>query len=200
MSERICTIWVVRHGETAWNVEGRRQGRMDSPLTPRGIEQAHAAGRALRAALGKKADVAIESSPLGRARATAAIVCLELGFPEDAVVTQPLLAELHQGNWEGLTPPEIDARFPGARAAREREKWSYKFPGGESYADVHERARRWLASRESGRNVIAVTHEMLSRALQGAYAGYSEETMLDLNHPHGRVLCFSGGAITESAA
>jgi probable phosphoglycerate mutase len=193
-------IWVVRHGETEWNVVGRRQGRMDSPLTPRGIDQAHAAGRALRAALGKGPDVAIESSPLGRARATAAIVCLELGISEVHVVTQPLLAELHQGSWEGLTPDEIDARFPGARAEREREKWGYKFPGGESYADVQERARRWLRSQKPARDVIAVTHEMFSRTLQGAYAGYSSDESLALDHPHGRVLRFQGGAITESAA
>jgi len=193
-------IWVVRHGETEWNVAGRRQGHMDSPLTARGIEQAHAAGRALCAVFGKGADVAIESSPLGRARATAVIVCLELGIPEAHVVTQPLLAELQQGTWEGLTPEEIDVRYPGARAERERAKWTYTFPGGESYADVHQRARRWLGARKPAGDVIAVTHEMLSRTLQGAYAGWDTEAMLTLNHPHGRVLRFADGAITESAA
>lgn len=200
MTQPPGAIWVVRHGETVWNVEGRRQGRMDSPLTPRGLEQARAAGRVLRRVLGERTDVAIESSPLGRARATAEIVCRELGLPESRIVLQPLLAELCQGEWEGLTPLEVDARFPGARAERERDKWGYAFAGGESYADVFERARAWLKTLEAETPTIAVTHEMLSRTLQGAYAGYEVETMLALSHPHGRVLRFAGGAIADGAA
>lgn len=200
MTEVAVEIWLVRHGETEWNVEGRRQGRMDSPLTPRGVEQARAAGRELRRLLGERPDVAIESSPLGRARVTAEIVCRELGLPESRIVVQPLLAELHQGAWEGLTPPEIDARLPGARAERERDKWSYAFAGGESYADVFERARAWLDALEPGTATIAVTHEMLSRTLQGVYAGYGREAMLALSHPHGRILRLAGGAIADGAA
>lgn len=115
-------IYVVRHGETTWNAEGRRQGSLDSPLTERGVKQAVAAGRALRQLLVARRDVVLECSPLGRARRTAEILCRELGWPETAIVIQPLLAELRQGTWEGLTPPEIDARYPGARAARERDK------------------------------------------------------------------------------
>jgi probable phosphoglycerate mutase len=191
---------VVRHGETDWNKEGRRQGSLDSPLTPRGVEQAHEAGRALRKALGPRPDVALTSSPLGRARETARIVCHELGLPESAIAIEPLLAELRQGDWEGLTPPEIDARFPGARDARERSKWTYRFPGGESYADVEARVLSWLGRLESARDTVAVTHEMLSRSLQGVYAGYDRERTLSLSHPHGRVLCLRGGAIREAAA
>jgi broad specificity phosphatase PhoE len=193
-------IYVVRHGETVWNVEGRRQGSLDSPLTPRGVEQAGAAGRALRHALGARRDVVLECSPLGRARRTAEILCRELGWPETAIVTQPLLAELRQGTWEGLTPPEIDVRYPGARAARERDKWNYVFPGGESYADVARRARAWLAARAPDADTIAVTHEMLSRTLVGAYAGLESDQMLELSHPHGRVVRLWGGAVGEAAA
>lgn len=199
MSDSPGPIYVVRHGETEWNVEGRRQGRMDSPLTRRGVEQACAAGRALRRMLGERPEVAIEASPLGRARVTAEILCRELRLHESRIVLQPLLAELNQGKWEGLTAPEVDACFPGARAERERDKWSYAFPGGESYADVFERARAWLDAREPGTPTIAVTHEMLSRTLQGAYAGYAREAMLALSHPHGRVLRFAGGAIADGA-
>jgi probable phosphoglycerate mutase len=180
-------IYVVRHGETTWNAEGRRQGSLDSPLTERGVEQAVAAGRALRQLLVARRDVVLECSPLGRARRTAEILCRELGWPETAIVIQPLLAELRQGTWEGLTPPEIDARYPGARAARERDKWSYVFPGGESYADVALRARAWLAARTPGADTIAVTHEMLSRTLFGTYYGLEPAQMLELSHRHGCV-------------
>jgi broad specificity phosphatase PhoE len=181
-------IWLVRHGETEWNVEGRRQGSLDSPLTPRGIEQAMNAGRLFRTAFGERRDVLLECSPLGRAQRTAEILCRELGWPASSIVTQPLLAELRQGSWEGLTQQEIDARHPSARAARERDKWNYVFPGGESYADVALRARAWLAARKPGVETIAVTHEMFSRTLWGAYFDLEPARMLEYSHPHGRVV------------
>jgi probable phosphoglycerate mutase len=193
-------IYLIRHGETLWNVEGRRQGSLDSPLTERGVGQAVAAGRALRAILGDRRDVAVECSPLGRARLTAEIVCRELGWPSAAIAIQPLLAEHRQGDWEGLTAPEVDARFPGARAARERDKWSYRFPGGESYTDVYQRAHSWLAAQSCDAHTVAVTHEMTSRTLMGAYAGYSPGEMLALSHPHGHVVRLCGGAVERGAA
>ena len=70
------------------------------------------------------------------------------------------------GAWEGLTYTEIDDRFPGARQAREADKWRYVIDGGESYALAAERARRWLAGCTAPLTV-AVTHEMMSRAIQG---------------------------------
>ena len=64
---------------------------------------------------------------------------------------------------------------------------------------MYERAATWLAARSPDAPTIAVTHEMLSRALQGAYAGYEPERMLALSHPHGRVLRFAEGRVTEGA-
>ena len=170
---------------------------MDSALTPRGVEQAQRAGCTLREALGDSRDVVLECSPLGRARATAEIVCRELGLPESEVVSQPLLAEVHNGEWQGLTEPEIDARFPGARAERDRDKWRHAIPGGESYADAAERARAWLRARKPGLRTIAVTHEMLSRTLLGTYAGWGCDQMLALSHPHGAIFRLLGGEIAR---
>jgi 2,3-bisphosphoglycerate-dependent phosphoglycerate mutase len=131
-------IYLVRHGETTWNRVGRQQGHLDSPLTPKGIEQARAAGRALRRALPDVHTVCIETSPLGRARQTASILCDELGLHESALVVAPLLIEANFGAWQGLTHAEIDAQYAGARQAREARKWHYVMPGGESYALVVE--------------------------------------------------------------
>jgi probable phosphoglycerate mutase len=122
-------IYLVRHGETTWNRVGRQQGHLDSPLTPKGIEQARAAGRALRRALPALANVCIETSPLGRARLTATILCDELGLDEGAIVIAPLLIEANFGAWQGHTHAEIDAQYPGARQAREAHKWHYVVPG-----------------------------------------------------------------------
>ncbi|MBL8705407.1 MAG: histidine phosphatase family protein, partial [Rhodospirillales bacterium] len=65
-------IYLLRHGETLWNAEGRIQGQRDSVLSPRGERQASAMGRRLAGLLNGRADVALVSSPLGRTRQTAA--------------------------------------------------------------------------------------------------------------------------------
>jgi broad specificity phosphatase PhoE len=67
-------MFLVRHGETVWNLERRYQGSSDSPLTERGIAQAQAVGRCLRL-LHEAAFASIVASPLGRARRTAEIIC-----------------------------------------------------------------------------------------------------------------------------
>src|SRR5258708_5093926 len=105
--------YLMRHGEITWNRVGRQQGHLDSPLTPRGIQQARAAGRALRRALPDIRPVCIETSPLGRARQTATIPCEELGLDESGLLVAPLLIESNFGPWQGLTHAEIDAQYPG---------------------------------------------------------------------------------------
>ena len=190
-------IYLVRHGETTWNRVGRQQGHLDSPLTSRGVEQARAAGRVLRGALPDLAVVCIETSPLGRARQTATIIRDELGPDESALVIVPLLIEANFGAWQGLTHSEIDAQYPGARQAREADKWHYVIPGGESYALVDARARCWLASRRHAAVTIAVTHEMLSRTMQGAYAGLTQTDTLGCSHRQDRIYWLHDGQIAE---
>jgi probable phosphoglycerate mutase len=190
-------IYVVRHGQTAWNVAGRRQGRADSPLTELGIAQAVAVGRVLRRELDGADGVAIACSPLGRARVTARILCRELGLRESAIGVDPLLAEHDQGAWEGLTESEIEARFPGEQARRAADKWRHVISGGECYADVHARARRWLDACDPSATSVVVTHEMLSRTLLGAYADEPPEAMLVRAHPHDRIFRMRSGAIEE---
>ena len=190
-------IYLVRHGETTWNRVGRQQGRLDSPLTPKGIEQARATGRALRRVLPDLDTVCIETSPLGRARQTASILCDELGLDESALVIAPLLIEANFGAWQGLTHAEIEALYPGARQAREADKWHYVVPGGESYALVDARARRWLACRRHAPVTIAVTHEMLSRTMQGAYGALTQVETLDRSHRQDRIYRLHNGWIAE---
>jgi broad specificity phosphatase PhoE len=225
-------IYLVRHGETAWNLIKRRQGRLDSPLTERGVAQAEAIGRRLRELIefpGEKPTqshskteicrlhkpittpdgtvglfptdgfaVRIASSPLGRAMATATIIADHLGIAKENIVTEPPLAELHQGHWQGLSGAQIDERFPGARQERAANKWGYVIPGGESYAQVYDRAASWLASVPEERLLIAVAHEMISRTIRGAYCQLDPHTMLALNHPHHVIYRLDRGQIKET--
>ena len=153
-------VYLARHGQTEWNVAGRRQGRLDSPLTPLGLRQAHRNADLLSS---HQID-AIFTSPLGRARRTAEIVGETLGLPAQVLDE---LAEVAHGAWSGLTSAEIDAGWPGQRAAREQDKYAFRFPDGESYADADVRAGRALAevARSGVRRPLLVSHEMIGRML-----------------------------------
>jgi broad specificity phosphatase PhoE len=190
-------IYIVRVCETAWEREGRQSGRLDSPISAKGIGQAQTAGRVLRKLLHDQPSVCIEMSPLGRARHTAALLCVELGLEPKAMTASPQLIDYDLGSWQGLTNAEIDARFPGARLSREKDKWGYVVPGGESYAHVHARVQKWLAGRRLAQVTIAVTHRMVSRILQGTYTGTSPEEMLRRSHLQDRIYKLYDGRIEE---
>jgi probable phosphoglycerate mutase len=154
------TVYLARHGQTEWNAAGRRQGRLDSPLTALGLQQA-AQNAELLSAQGIDA---IFASPVGRAERTASVI----GSTLDLVVTVlDDLAEIDHGLWSGLTSAEIDAGWPGQRDVRERDKYGFRFPCGESYADGAARAGRALAevARSGVRRPLLVSHEMIGRML-----------------------------------
>ena len=114
----------MRHGETDWSLEGRRQGHHDSPLTSRGRAQAYEAATALQ----QVGVDAIYTSPLGRAAMTASIVAAVLELP---VRTVDLAREIDHGAFSGLTNAEIEACDPGVLAQRDADKYTWTFPDGE---------------------------------------------------------------------
>jgi probable phosphoglycerate mutase len=192
-------IYLVRHGETTWNVAGRQQGHLDSPLTEKGVAQVQSVGRALRRVLAGVGDIVVETSPLGRARTSATLICRELDIAETYIVVSPLLIEHDLGVWQGHTFAEIDELYPGARQQREVNKWHYTVDGGESYAMVSDRARRWLNSCRTT-VTIAVTHEMISRTIQGAYGAFTPQQTFSRSHRHGHIYWLHDGQITELLA
>ena len=115
----MTTILLARHGETEWNREGRFQGHADPPLNATGRAQA----AELAAGLKGVELAAVYSSPLRRALETAELVAAEHGLEPVAV---DALREVDVGFWEGLTRPEVEARFP-EQLARWLEEFS-KFP------------------------------------------------------------------------
>jgi broad specificity phosphatase PhoE len=145
-------LYLVRHGETDWNLARRIQGRADIPLNATGRGQARrAAGLLAR----RDWDV-IVASPLSRARETAEIIAAELDLPDPEL--RPALVERDYGVAEGLGFAEIDARYPeGAEV-----------PGRESRSAVAERVvpdLLELARRYSERAVVVVTHGGAIRAV-----------------------------------
>lgn len=187
-------IYLVRHGETEWNRAGRLQGQGDSPLTADGIDQATRAGRLLRTLLEGEAPPALASSPLGRARATAEIVCREAGWDASAIRLDARLKEADYGRWEGSTKAEAKARFPAAWRARQLDRWRTRPPGGESYADLARRAAEWWLTRvDAVQPAVVVTHEMTSRVLRGTYLGLDPAGVLELDHPHESIFVLAEG-------
>jgi probable phosphoglycerate mutase len=167
-------IYLIRHGETEWNAQGRFQGKLDSALTDTGVQQAAAIGRCL-AGLDLSFD-AFVSSPLGRTRQTAAIIAGSAHLP--AAQCDDRLAEVSLGSWDGLTHIDIDAQWPGLLDGSTPFDWFFRSPDGETYESALKRAECWLEERQGV--TVAVSHGLISRIIRGAYSGLSETDALSL--------------------
>jgi probable phosphoglycerate mutase len=147
-------LFVLRHGQTDWNVDQRIQGQLDVPLNAAGRWQAGQLARALQ----EEALAAIYSSDLSRASDTAAAVAAVVGLP---VVTDAGLRERGFGSFEGLTFQEIEQRWPG-QALRWRQRDPDFGPGGgESLGLFYERSVASvlrLAARHPGQAIVLVAH------------------------------------------
>ena len=154
ITEALTHFVLIRHGETAWNVEHRLQGHTDIPLNECGQWQAQQAAHALTAI----PFVAIYSSDLLRAKATAEIIAAE---HELAVSLMPALRERHYGVFEGLCTDDIAAQYPAAYAAWQTREPDYVIPGGESLCDLYNRvcaAFSQIVAHHAGQTIGLVAH------------------------------------------
>ncbi len=161
----MTTLLLVRHGETAWNREGRFQGHADPPLSPVGRRQAAELADELEAC----PPTAVYASDLRRAVQTAEIVAARFGLPLD---TDPGLREVDVGEWSGLTWPEIRARFPDGVDRHDARGYGWEL--GESYEQMADRALaslRRIAGRHDGERVLVVVHGGTMRALAAYIEG-----------------------------
>ena len=158
---------VVRHGQSEWNAVRRWQGTADPPLTELGRDQAVAQAEWL-AGLGDEW-AGVWTSPLQRAANTAAIAADRLSLP--APTHDPRLEEAFAGEWEGLTPFEIERDWPGYLTRNDRP------PSFEPDPVVRERA--WAAMSEIAEasagigNALVVSHSGLMRRISELH-GYGE--------------------------
>jgi probable phosphoglycerate mutase len=164
LATRLC---LVRHGETAWNAEGRVQGQLDVPLSDLG----HAQARATAAALAGERFAALYSSDLKRAQETAAPAAQRLALP---VRVDPALRERHYGVFESLTYAEVRERYRDEYARFKRKDPEFDFTTGESLRSFAERALACvgaLARRHAGQSILVITHggvlEMVYRHATG---------------------------------
>jgi len=194
-------LFYVRHGETEWNQQGRLQGQHDSDLTALGLAQAVHCADILRELLKRDGrDVTaldFVASPLKRARTTMERLRATLGLDPNAYQLDARLAELSFGQWEGLAYPELLKDEKDVLAARERDKWNFIPPGGESYADLLVRLSAWHATIV--RDSVVVAHGGTARALV-ALRGFAEpEKAATFSIDHGVVYVFAAHGLTRSA-
>jgi broad specificity phosphatase PhoE len=154
-------LLLLRHAETEWNRERRFQGWRDSSLSTVGREQAESAARLLAAA----PVAAVWSSPLARARETAALIAVPHRLP---VREAEAFKEMGFGAWEGLTRDEVQARFPDDLRAWAEAPHEAAWPGAETLAAVRARALEGLAALRqdhAGQTVCLVSHGITCRVI-----------------------------------
>ena len=167
--------YLVRHGESVSNLEGRVQGQEDIELSDLGRAQARqvaAWSRSLFASppVAQSLIGEVWSSPLRRARETAAEIAAVLGLP---VMLEEGLCELHAGIFQGHLWADLEAEFPDEVAQWRSGDVHYRIPGGESRAQLAARGRaaiEMLARRDTP-GMIVVAHGGVLTAALGSMLG-----------------------------
>jgi probable phosphoglycerate mutase len=182
---------LIRHGETDWNREGRLQGGQDIPLNDLGRRQAAEAAERLRTLAPGFATLDYIGSPMQRARETMDILRATLGLEAGAYRTDDRLKELTFGSWEGYTWRDIRKAEREQAQLRERDKWSFVPPGGESYAMLAQRIRPVLEAL-TGETVI-VSHGGVARAVLALVGAVPPAKASMVEIWQGKILVVTGG-------
>jgi probable phosphoglycerate mutase len=176
-------LYCIRHGESAYNAEGRIQGQSDIALSELGQRQSAAAAWALAGL----PIAAVYSSPLARAIQTAAPIARELGLD---VQTDPRLMEIHAGVFQDLTRADIEQRYPAEIARWLSGDPDFQIPGGESRREL---AVRGLAAF---RAIAAAGHPRAAIISHGGLMAAALKALLDIpaaRHP----FVFQNGSISQ---
>ncbi len=160
---------LIRHGETAWNLERRMQGQTDTPLSDRGRAQAEAVGQRLA----HYPFAALYSSDLARAWDTAAAIA-RANMRQHEIRREPALRERTFGILEGLTHDEMAQRYPEEHTRFNTRDPDYAVPGGESPRQFFTRSLACLENitrAHAGECVVVVTHGLVLDTLHRAAHG-----------------------------
>lgn len=156
-------FFVIRHGETAWNVEGRFQGQQDTELNEKGRSQAVLLGERLA---GHNFE-AVLTSPLRRASETAELASAKCTVGE--FLTVPALTEINHGAWEGCLAEKIEATWPEELRRWHEAPHTVRMPGvgGEALNDILLRAAPVVAEaalRYQG-DILLASHDAVIKVL-----------------------------------
>ena len=172
----MINIYIARHGETIWNMEGRIQGRSDPDLSRKGYVQS----LGLLDQLKSRPLSAIYTSTLKRSFLTAQPVADHLGLP---IQRQPELDEIAFGMLEGKLLLKFDEELKNEWERFRDHRFTYHIPGGENYTDVANRIRPFLERilrHHEGQEVLIVGHRVVNRLLIGMLLEYPLEWVLNI--------------------
>lgn len=164
----MTTLYLIRHGEAMGNVQLQFQGKIDKPLTARGLEQT----RYLEQRFASIPVDVLYSSPLNRAYETAAAVSRATGCK---IHVEPMLAEIDGGDWEGKSWKELPDLYPEAFDDWVNHPARFQAPGGESMEQVYQRAAAILTEiigRHPGKRIAVATHGCFIRNALCFLLGY----------------------------
>ncbi len=170
-------IYLLRHGQTAYNLEQRIQGSLDSPLTSLGRQQATAMGERLRVLLDGDAEFELISSPQQRAMDSAQLVRAAAGI-DRPVISDARLVEVGCGSWEHHHFASIRARDPLVEDEPTFiSAWAHHCVDGEPFDDAVERLWGWLRWANN-RKLVVISHGVAGSILRALYVGEGRDAML----------------------
>ncbi|MGZ8422126.1 MAG: 2,3-bisphosphoglycerate-dependent phosphoglycerate mutase [Nitrospira sp.] len=182
---------LIRHGESQWNLENRFTGWVDVPLSPKGIEEAKAAGKKLA---GFTFDRAF-TSVLARATETLRIILEAIGQATIPIEKDKALNERMYGELQGLNKAETAKKYGDEQVKIWRRSYDVQPPGGESLKDTAERVLPYYDSRIKpsvlkGETILIAAHGNSLRALVMQLEQLTREQVLELNIPTGAPLLY----------
>lgn len=187
----MADLILLRHGQSQWNLENRFTGWIDVPLSPKGEDEARAAGLKLR---GRRID-RLYTSVLKRAIDTARLALEAAGISTPPTLRDQALNERMYGDLQGLNKADAARQFGEAQVKLWRRSFDVAPPGGESLADTAARVLPYWESHilpdlKAGRNVLVVAHGNSLRALVMHLDRLTPAQVLELEIPTGHPLLY----------
>lgn len=172
-------LWLSRHGESIFNLEGKLGG--DSDLSERGEMYAQKLPELVANMVGDQT-LTVWTSTLKRTQQTAR------HLPYNKIQWKAL-DELDAGVCDGLTYKEVEERYPEDFAARDENKFVYRYRGGESYRDVVTRLDPIIMELERQENIIIVTHQAVLRCIYAYFMNVPQEQSPWMEVPLHTLIC-----------
>jgi len=160
------SIWLSRHGESNYNLSGKIGG--DANISSRGEAYARALPGLVKQSVSDGRQLTVWTSTLKRTIQTARFLPYEK-------LEWKALDELDSGVCDGLTYAEIEERYPEDFAARDEDKYNYRYLGGESYRDVVIRLEPIIMELERSENILIVTHQAILRCIYAYFMNVPQE-------------------------
>ncbi|MDO5725400.1 MAG: histidine phosphatase family protein [Tissierellia bacterium] len=173
-------LYIIRHGETKWNREGRMQGWLDSELT----KEAEMKAKNLHEKLKPKRFDKVYSSDLNRAINTAKLVS---GFSNEKIIKKRELREIELGKWQGMLFKDIKKEYPKLLDIYFNDSENYNPADSENFCDLYNRINKFLEEIKdlNDKNILIVTHGVTMIAILNIIRGIGIKDFWNMEVPDG---------------